>query len=631
MKKHKQESHIHHYIPQFILRNFCDDNYLEYWDIQYNQLSYAEPHDIFMNIDMNRDELNHKDDPTFIEKSLSKFENDVAPIFKRILVGKTIRLTRTELQQLRIYLTLQSFRDNHRKEQYVNNDFDDSTRAILLPYTKDGDFVDLWKRELEEICNCRSYEDIEKSKVLNPIIKMDFLNDLQGQFMTIIESRGQDFLIGDVYPTSESYYLTDKVGIHMHIIFPISPSRVLLLNSTMFDKKLKGDQYSELLRKRSKFNECTLRQPAVFRKNKISLSLEDVFEYKVVNLYKDDVVYINELTMNEARIGIAFKDKNKIIESIKSYCNRDDAKVNYSNLNNELNNQHVYSYYDESGHDRKLTIKSFTNEHHFNNFVSGILNINVDKIESFETDYLQFEEKYKKLYDVDELKSSQIKLKKYEYGLSSFKSIDLDLINDFFSLLDNNDVYVYICCVDKICYLVSQLFSDKTLGILNYKYFIYTISKIISKYDDKTVLEKICNHDVHILDYIKEYSKSLINKNGNNLNKQEENMALKILINVLDDVNCDADLDFDYSVSFDFFRSYLNDNNFFSEKLSLDKEGSGKTKYCALKIGLKHINEYDSQSCTGIRATDLIVGFISRFIQSLKNAYSYSNFAASNK
>lgn len=49
----KQESKRHHYIPQFILRNFQDENsQVSYWDIENSKLEKRNTRSVFMN--MNR-------------------------------------------------------------------------------------------------------------------------------------------------------------------------------------------------------------------------------------------------------------------------------------------------------------------------------------------------------------------------------------------------------------------------------------------------------------------------------------------------------------------------------------------------------------------------------------------------
>ena len=80
----------------------------------------------------------------------------------------------------------------------------------------------------------RSYKEIDESKVIDPIIKQDFKSELTYFYMTIIDARGGDFIISDIYPTLEVFPLANGVNYHMHLLFPITPSRILVLNNVMF-------------------------------------------------------------------------------------------------------------------------------------------------------------------------------------------------------------------------------------------------------------------------------------------------------------------------------------------------------------------------------------------------------------
>ena len=122
----KPEPRKHHYIPRFILKNFNDENgQVNYWNIDNSRLEKRNIKSVFMNLDMYRDESLNEDDPTQIESKFSIFESEIAKLFSnKILNNSEISLTRIELQKLRIFITLLSFRSNSRMDQYKNNKFD---------------------------------------------------------------------------------------------------------------------------------------------------------------------------------------------------------------------------------------------------------------------------------------------------------------------------------------------------------------------------------------------------------------------------------------------------------------------------------------------------------------------------
>ena len=333
----QNEAKRHHYIPQFILRNFTDENgQLEYWDIANNKLDKRNPRSVFMNWHMYRDEENHKDNPTQIESSLSVFEKEIAELINgKMLSGTDIILTRTEMESFRIFLSLLSFRSDSRMNQYKDKKFDPATYAILKQYAQDENFENLWKMEIDELSKCRTYKQIEESKVIDPIIKQDFSNDFKGMYMTFVDARGGEFLLSDIYPTLEIFPMRPGVNIHMHCLYPLSATRLLVLNHIMF-KQETNDFMLEMMKSFSHIKGNLLVLPKHDYKNGVIYNQDDKFIYKANKIYSSDVEYINDLFLNEARVGIAFKNRDRVLNSIEAYNMRSDAKKDYSRLANEL-------------------------------------------------------------------------------------------------------------------------------------------------------------------------------------------------------------------------------------------------------------------------------------------------------
>lgn len=333
----KQEAHKHHYIPRFILKNFNDENgQVNYWNIEKNKLEKRNIKSIFMNMDMYRDELLNEDNPTQIEFKFSVFESEIADLIaKKILDKDEVVISRRELEKLRIFITLLSFRSNSRMEQYKNNQFDESTREKLLKFQPDGNFEELWKRELDTLATCRSYQEIQESDVIDPIIKLDFTNDLMGFYMTFIDARGGQFILSDIYPTLE-IFPTGVANIHMHCMLPLSPTRMLLLNHIMFKKENENNPMLKVMRTLSQIKGDAIVPP----KNKYvsygSLNMDDQYIYKVKKVYVSDVQYMNALVLNETRVGIIFRDKDRIVDSISSFNERTDTKQKFIELENAL-------------------------------------------------------------------------------------------------------------------------------------------------------------------------------------------------------------------------------------------------------------------------------------------------------
>lgn len=333
----KQEARKHHYIPQFILRNFNDENeQVKYWNKATNKLEKRNTKSVFMNIDMYRDEAINIEDPTQIETKFSLFEREIAELISNKILNKSeIVLKRIELEKLRIFITLMSFRSNSRMEQYKNNAFDESTRNILIKFQPDGNFEELWKRELDVLASCRNYEDIQHSELIDPIIKLDFTNDLMGFYMTFVDARGGQFILSDIYPTLEVFPV-GGVNIHLHCLVPLSPTRMLLLNHIMFKNNTQNNTLFSKIIAMSKIKGDAIIPPNNKYKTYGYMSMDDEYIYRVRKIYAVDVCYINSLVLNEARVGIIFKDKDKILDSVALFNDRDDTKQKYEALEDAI-------------------------------------------------------------------------------------------------------------------------------------------------------------------------------------------------------------------------------------------------------------------------------------------------------
>ena len=332
----------HHYIPQFILRNFLNQNGLfYYWDNENKFLAEKSTKKVFMNISMYRSEEINADNPVEVENNLSRFEQEIAPLFKRLCQTGEIVLTRNELEKLRIFLSLLSFRSDLRMKQYRNKKFDQSTEDYLKQYKGDKDFELFWKSEINQLAKCRTFDDILKVDGVDSIIKLDFHNDLKGYFMTLVEARGQEFIITDVYPTLEIFPISSTINIHLHAIYPISPTRAIVLNHICFRKPLvdRTDLLTSQMVKFSKLKENIIREPRnIYSVAPRVYTPEDKFIYSPAKIYENDVSYINMLFLNETRMGLVFRNPDKIKGSIVKYnsTNREYNKNNFDSLEKKL-------------------------------------------------------------------------------------------------------------------------------------------------------------------------------------------------------------------------------------------------------------------------------------------------------
>lgn len=313
----------HHFIPQFILRNFLDENQINYWNMKTVKLERRNPKSIFMRKNLYKDVENHPDEIMAIEKKFAVLEHEVSNLItNKILDKKEIRIIRADNELLRRFLFLLGFRSENRKRQYRDKLFDPITIETLKPFLKNSDYVDLWLKELNEILDLKSFEELQSNKEISTVIKMDLQNELSVYYMSFVETRGQEFILSDIYPTTEIFPIdmTSKTKIDLHAFFPISPNRVLILNHVMFRKDRKIDEpVINAMRNFSKIGPTINEIPRVKYVKKGTFSPGDQYTYTVRKIYRDEVSYINSLYLNEAKDGFIFNEFSKVSKSIQNY------------------------------------------------------------------------------------------------------------------------------------------------------------------------------------------------------------------------------------------------------------------------------------------------------------------------
>ena len=106
-------------------------------------------------------------------------------------------------------------------------------------------------------------------------------------------------------------------------------------------------------------------------------------------------------------------------------------------------------YYDESEHSRVINLSTVTGETYYDGFLAAIIGWRSDHETAFEQRYHAFEEKYADRKKNGELKSGTIKPKQLVHGFASLNKANVKLLEDFFSIFDENS-YIYLFCASKI-------------------------------------------------------------------------------------------------------------------------------------------------------------------------------------
>lgn len=219
----------HHYIPQFILKNFffdTDRNQLLYFDKRTSTISIKQPRDIFMVKNLYRDDINNSDDIMKIEKDMARFESETIKIIAERF------LKRDEI--LKLFFAIMAFRSKSTSKMF-STEASEKNKVFYSTYQKNGNLDEFWRRNLGNLINCRSMREVREHKKIDASIKAFFLWDtygLTGLYFAVAERRGPlEFLISDVYPTLITGTTVWGTELHMYSICPTSPDRIILLVS----------------------------------------------------------------------------------------------------------------------------------------------------------------------------------------------------------------------------------------------------------------------------------------------------------------------------------------------------------------------------------------------------------------
>ena len=292
----RREPVKHHYIPQFILRNFCfEDKRLLYYDKQTGEISFKETKDVFWERNLYRDEVNYVDDPVKIEKDLARYEQEVAQILKeRFLDGREIYITPQEDDKLRLFFAIMGFRALNIR-QLFGAKLTKQSKKYYKQYQADGDFLDLWKRNLGYIVQCRSFDEVWNHPQIDDPMKMFFRRDTVGYFgkyIVVAEADGNDaFILGDIYPVAVTGAKANGLPLNMYEIFPISAKRVLLIANL----GVEGTPRDVLFLRNFLF------MPPVYKKE------QNLLRIRVRKMCRDEVQYINKEIAINASQGFVFR------------------------------------------------------------------------------------------------------------------------------------------------------------------------------------------------------------------------------------------------------------------------------------------------------------------------------------
>ena len=288
-----------HYIPQFILRNFSfnDKNDITYYDLGTKEILITKTNNVFEIDNLYKDKINYPDLPIQIEKDLSKYESEMALLInKKFLNDNEIIITKEEEDSLKLFLAIMAFRSVHVYEEFSKYLMEDS-KDFYTNWQPNGDFNDLWKRNLGLLVNCRSIKEVMEHNNIDEPIKIFMHRDTQsyfGTYFVVTEVRGnKNYIIGDCYPTVRFGETRFDPKLHLYSLYPISPTRMIILASNGVDRT---PQEFVL------FDKKLLKKPFVDSNKNIHINVKKMYERDVNSTNKDII--------ESSKYGYIYKQNN---------------------------------------------------------------------------------------------------------------------------------------------------------------------------------------------------------------------------------------------------------------------------------------------------------------------------------
>ena len=299
-----QNFHVRqHYIPQFILKNFCHDpSRKKVFFFEVGKHEYSS--EFVSNIFMEKRLYATAESQIEIEESLAKFEADIAPIFKKFGEDAEISLTFAENDRLRIFLSLLAFRSVNTREQF--NNMSSISKTLYRGGSEETDMKDLWLTNVHLLSQCRSIKEVVSHPKINHIIKHFIRNEFCDFYMCLLDRRGDvDFHISDCYPIvmyGESELPNGKkINPPIYFFFPISESRMLALVTNHIKSVPKSVVHLD----------CD----KILKGPKRSLDREHLL-FRPEKIYSPDVEWINEMIIKNAKIGVVVKNPDRCSDSL---------------------------------------------------------------------------------------------------------------------------------------------------------------------------------------------------------------------------------------------------------------------------------------------------------------------------
>ncbi|KAF9107333.1 hypothetical protein BGX27_008776 [Mortierella sp. AM989] len=379
------KNQFHHFIPRFILRNFIEeDGYkktfvwkesekafsvmkkshkndnprIKSYDFQNQQSGLPRVKKMYGIQNMYKDITS--DYCMKFEELLGKLECSAA-IFIQKIVSDTqeISLSRTQLESLKKFLVIMTYRGEGRRMQYTNNMFNLTTKHSIQRHMDFNNILsiqDVWFENLKWLLNTETHaifieslnvttmDDLKTYKGPIHVTELSDFGHLITNYVCIWQAQeGSEFIL-----TDNCFGSYEGAGpIVFHRFYVMSPKYAVVL----VHREYMWDDMDKLPVRKSWFEDFHATPDVVYTKeiNEPTDAMPtDIFKYKRIVVPKEKVWLVNSIFLDEGNKNMTYKSNASMYKSLALYdklkatefTNKYDYSVLKRKLFSEMNRTH---------------------------------------------------------------------------------------------------------------------------------------------------------------------------------------------------------------------------------------------------------------------------------------------------
>ncbi|KAG9300651.1 hypothetical protein G9A89_023449 [Geosiphon pyriformis] len=359
----------YHNIPKFLLRNFAINNYerifvssvklskqkkhkrnfenrnkeealLQVYNRAIGQLDVSLAAKTYGYQDMYKN-LNHEN-AMHLEEKLAKLEEKCSTVVRDIIKASQVKsqvvLLRRDLENLRKFLFIMSYRNRSRWSQYANEDFDLFTWSMVIDFMRQNNLKkaqEVWLQNIQEILET-PHEEIKDNLRIFLIDRAEYDTRMVQCFLVIWQAGENDEFIltnngfGIFEGTNNSLGIFGPSQFAYHWFYVISPKLVLVLCHPLFRIDNGLDIIEKELELRRSIFEHVSHKPATPKYaaiakhvpiHKFARREDDTFTFPFVKVDSATVHLVNSVVLNEAEpdLVLAFLSRSWLYKTVVKY------------------------------------------------------------------------------------------------------------------------------------------------------------------------------------------------------------------------------------------------------------------------------------------------------------------------